>query len=66
MFCYKIRGVYLTDLTFIDENPNNLEGLINFMKRKLIYNVISKIQQYQQLSYSLQPGNKMFPFFIST
>jgi hypothetical protein len=48
-------GVYLTDLTFIDENPDNIGGLINFFKRRMIYNVISKIQQYQNTHYNLQP-----------
>ena len=52
LFC---RGTYLTDLTFIDEgNPDKIEGLFNWSKRKLIYNVISKIQQYQQTRYQLQ------------
>lgn len=53
--CIPYLGVYLTDLTFIDENPNNLKGLVNFFKRKLIYNVISKVQQYQNTFYNLQP-----------
>jgi son of sevenless len=47
--------VYLTDLTFIDENADGVNGLINFAKRKMIYNVISKIIQYQQTHYNLQP-----------
>ena len=45
----------MTDLTFIDENPNTINGMINFAKRKMIYNVISRIQQYQQTHYNLQP-----------
>lgn len=54
------RGVHLTDLTFIDENPDFLHGpnnsqLINFSKRKLIYSVISQIQQLQQHAYNLHP-----------
>jgi len=47
-------GVYLTDLTFIDDgNPDFLpqNGLINFGKRELVYGIISEIQQYQQISY---------------
>eukprot|EP01094_Clydonella_sp_ATCC50884_P017153 TRINITY_DN2930_c0_g1_i4.p1 TRINITY_DN2930_c0_g1~~TRINITY_DN2930_c0_g1_i4.p1 ORF type:complete len:663 (-),score=176.22 TRINITY_DN2930_c0_g1_i4:230-2110(-) len=53
--CIPYLGVYLTDLTFIDENPNNLNGLVNFFKRRLIYNVISRVQQYQDTFYNLQP-----------
>ncbi|KAN0023643.1 hypothetical protein ACTFIV_008030 [Dictyostelium citrinum] len=48
-------GVYLTDLTFIEEgNPNIIRGnLINFAKYYLIYRVISEIQQYQWTEYQL-------------
>jgi hypothetical protein len=52
--------VHLTDLTFIDENPNTLNSpsgkkLINMQKRKLLYNVINKLQQFQLKEYNLQP-----------
>lgn len=50
-----VLGVYLTDLVFIDEgNPNNLQHLIYFAKRKQIANVIREIQQYQQSPYYFQ------------
>ena len=46
----------MTDLTFIEDgNPNYSEDLINFSKRALLYEVISKIQQYQQLPYNFHP-----------
>ncbi|KAL6078080.1 Ras guanine nucleotide exchange factor, variant 2 [Balamuthia mandrillaris] len=46
-------GVYLTDLTFIEDgNPDFIGDLINFKKRELIYDVISEVQQYQQTEYS--------------
>jgi RasGEF domain len=50
-------GMYLTDLTFMEEgSPNKTkEGLINFMKRAQIAGVISDIQQYQQTPYHLKP-----------
>lgn len=48
--------MYLTDLTFIEEgNPDYINGLINFGKRKLVYTVISSVKQYQQAAYNLQP-----------
>lgn len=51
------RGVYLTDLTFIEDgNPDYVNELINFTKRSLIYTVISKIQQYQVLLLGLLPS----------
>ena len=46
-------------MTFIDENPDTVNGLINFTKRRLIYSVISKIQQYQQTHYNLQPVDQI-------
>jgi hypothetical protein len=57
---YKHRGVHLTDLTFIDENPNYVttpsgKKLINMQKRKLLYTVINKLQQFQLKEYNLQP-----------
>jgi hypothetical protein len=50
-------GMYLTDLTFIDENANMTDaGLINFSKRRQIANVIqNEIAQYQQERYNLEP-----------
>ncbi|KAJ6238323.1 guanine nucleotide exchange factor [Anaeramoeba flamelloides] len=49
-------GVYLTDLTFIsDGSPSKIEGLINFSKRKLLYNVIREIRKYQKVEYNLSP-----------
>ncbi|KAJ3450582.1 ras guanine nucleotide exchange factor i-related [Anaeramoeba flamelloides] len=46
-------GVYLTDLTFIsDGSPDTIDGLINFSKRKLLFNVIKKIKKFQSVSYN--------------
>jgi hypothetical protein len=58
--CIPYLGVYLTDLTFIEDgNPDfiDLNGrkLINFTKRKYIYDVIAKVERYQFTSYNLQP-----------
>ncbi len=47
-------GIYLSDLTFIEDgNPNMLGPLINFHKRRLVYRVISEIQQCQQQAYTI-------------
>ncbi|KAJ6240892.1 ras guanine nucleotide exchange factor i-related [Anaeramoeba flamelloides] len=49
-------GVFLTDITFISTgSPDKVNGLINFAKRKLLYNVVSKIQQYQRVPYNFFP-----------
>ena len=47
------RGVYLTDLTLVDEG--NLEfvdgNLVNFTKKQLEYNIIVQVLRYQQTSF---------------
>jgi len=55
--CIPYLGLYLTDLTFIEDgNKDSTEsGLINFFKRKQIANVIREIIQYQQTPYCLEP-----------
>ncbi|CCG84890.1 protein of unknown function [Taphrina deformans PYCC 5710] len=56
--CVPFLGVYLTDLTFIEDgNPNmsvKARHLINFSKRQKTADVIRDIQQYQAVPYSLQ------------
>lgn len=48
-------GVYLTDLTFTEDgNPDMIDGLINFNKRRLIYRVLSEIEQYQLTPYKIE------------
>ncbi|KAJ3438889.1 ras guanine nucleotide exchange factor a [Anaeramoeba flamelloides] len=45
-------GIFLTDITFISSgSPSTIDGLINFSKRKLLYNVVSKIQEYQRVRF---------------
>jgi hypothetical protein len=47
-----LSGVYLKDLTFIEDgNPDTLAGLINFSKRMLLYKAIADMQQYQLKPY---------------
>jgi hypothetical protein len=50
-------GVYLQDLTFIEEIPNFVgePPLIHFHKRRRIYKVIEEIQRYQQEPYKIKP-----------
>jgi len=55
--CIPYLGMYLTDLTFIEDgNPDFLQdGMISFAKRKRVAAVIREIQQYQQTPYALKP-----------
>eukprot|EP01104_Vermistella_antarctica_P015645 TRINITY_DN5185_c0_g1_i1.p1 TRINITY_DN5185_c0_g1~~TRINITY_DN5185_c0_g1_i1.p1 ORF type:complete len:886 (+),score=242.94 TRINITY_DN5185_c0_g1_i1:3-2660(+) len=46
-------GMYLTDLTFIEDgNPEQVDGLVNFEKREMVYNVLAEISWFQELSYN--------------
>lgn len=51
--CIPYLGIYLSDLTFIEDgNPNNItEALINFDKRRRIASVIKEMKEYQQINY---------------
>jgi hypothetical protein len=45
---FRVRGVYLKDLTFIEDgNPDKVRGLINFAKRRMLYNTIQEVLLYQ-------------------
>jgi len=62
-------GVYLTDLTFIEDgNKDYVLGtdLINFSKRRKVAAVITEIQQYQQLWFKFQeiPELMVVPPFV--
>lgn len=54
-FClfFYYRGVYLTDLTFIDQgNEKYVEGgLVNFRKKQLEYDVIIQVLRFQETPY---------------
>jgi len=56
--CVPYLGIYLTDLTFIEDgNPDRLKSsdkLINFSKQSKTADVIREIQQYQNQVYCLQ------------
>jgi len=58
-------GVYLTDLIFIEEgNPDEIDGLINFHKRRLIHNVLVDVRQYQQLGYVTIQSDPILTSFL--
>lgn len=66
--CIPFFGVYLTDLTFIEDGiPSIIKktNLINFAKRAKTAEVIRDIQQYQAVVYSLQPVNELQDYILS-
>ncbi|KAL2002364.1 hypothetical protein VTN02DRAFT_113 [Thermoascus thermophilus] len=65
--CIPFFGVYLTDLTFIEDGiPSNTPSdLINFNKRAKTAEVIRDIQQYQNVPYLLQPVPELQDYILS-
>ena len=54
--CVPFLGVYLTDLTFVEDgNPDMVNGLINFRKRQLVFQIIQEIQLYQETQFPIRP-----------
>jgi len=66
--CIPFLGVYLTDLTFIEDGiPSIIKktNLINFAKHAKTAEVISDIQQYQNAPYPLQPVPELQDYILS-
>lgn len=66
--CIPFFGVYLTDLTFIEDGiPSIIKKttLINFAKRAKTAEVIRDIQQYQNVPYGLQPVPELQEYILS-
>jgi len=65
--CIPYLGMYLTDLTFIEDGnvDENQDGLINFNKRKMIAATILEIQSYQQPPYCLKPLPEFQQFIMN-
>lgn len=66
--CIPFFGVYLTDLTFIEDGIPSLikkTSLINFAKRAKTAEVIRDIQQYQNVPYPLQPVPELQDYILT-
>ncbi|KAJ6237978.1 ras guanine nucleotide exchange factor a [Anaeramoeba flamelloides] len=49
-------GIFLTKITIIStSNADKVDGLINFSKRKLLYNAVWKLQQFQKTPFNFYP-----------
>jgi len=58
--CIPFLGVYLSDLTFVDEgNPKIVNGLVNYRKKQLEYGVIIQVLRFQDRAYQF----KLLPKF---
>ena len=59
-------GVYLQDLTFIEDgNPEQIDGLVNFERLGLVYGVLKEVLLYQNQSYAIPVLEPMSTLLIS-
>ena len=58
-------GVFLSDLTMLDENQNYVNGLINFEKRRQIYKTIRTVELFQQNQYRLYEVAAITTFVVN-
>lgn len=66
--CIPFFGVYLTDLTFIEDGIPSIikkSTLINFAKRAKTAEVIRDIQQYQNVPYALQAVPELQDYILN-
>eukprot|EP00743_Colponemidia_sp_Colp-15_P007642 GILK01008268.1.p1 GENE.GILK01008268.1~~GILK01008268.1.p1 ORF type:complete len:1078 (-),score=217.08 GILK01008268.1:37-2844(-) len=52
-------GIFLTDLTFIEENKDMIDNMVNFHKLRLISGVINQIKEAQQTPYQFHTVMKL-------
>ncbi|KAJ8969024.1 hypothetical protein NQ317_013830 [Molorchus minor] len=66
--CIPYLGLYLTDLSFIEEGTPNFtsDGLLNFAKMRMVAHVIREIRHFQQTPYKIQYLPKVAHFLLDT
>lgn len=66
--CIPYLGMYLTDLSFIEEGtPNKTEeDLVNFSKMRMIAHVIREIQQFQNTPYRIEHHKRVTNYILDT
>ncbi|KAG8181966.1 hypothetical protein JTE90_026905 [Oedothorax gibbosus] len=64
--CIPYLGMYLTDLSFIEEGTPNFtdEGLLNFSKMRMIAHVIREIRHFQQTPYKIEMSTKVTNYLL--
>lgn len=65
--CIPYLGMYLSDLTFIEEGTLNFteDGLLNFSKMRMIANVIREVRCFQDTRYSIEHNPKVSSYLLN-
>ncbi|XP_008204830.2 ras-specific guanine nucleotide-releasing factor 2 isoform X1 [Nasonia vitripennis] len=66
--CIPYLGLYLTDLSFIEEGTPNFtdDGLLNFSKMRMIAHVIREIRHFQQTPYKIELITKVTNYLLDS
>ena len=65
--CLPYLGMFLSDLTFIDEgNPSKIDGLINYTKCQQTCKVIQKIRKLQSQDFPFKPLDILQQFLLNS
>ncbi|XP_076247856.1 ras-specific guanine nucleotide-releasing factor 1 isoform X2 [Calliopsis andreniformis] len=66
--CIPYLGLYLTDLSFIEEGTPTMteDGLLNFSKMRMIAHVIREIRHFQQTPYKIELITKVTNYLLDT
>eukprot|EP01103_Thecamoeba_quadrilineata_P020460 TRINITY_DN878_c0_g2_i1.p1 TRINITY_DN878_c0_g2~~TRINITY_DN878_c0_g2_i1.p1 ORF type:complete len:557 (-),score=126.65 TRINITY_DN878_c0_g2_i1:86-1756(-) len=60
------QGVYLLDLTFIEENTNRLQnGLVNFEKMQMLGRLVREILHYQTVKFNFEEVPRLRDWLLS-
>ncbi|KAK8385974.1 hypothetical protein O3P69_010609 [Scylla paramamosain] len=64
--CIPYLGMYLTDLSFIEEGTPNFteDGLLNFSKMRMIAHVIREIRHFQQTPYKIEHNARVASYLL--
>ncbi|KAJ8918692.1 hypothetical protein NQ315_015012 [Exocentrus adspersus] len=66
--CIPYLGIYLTDLSFIEEGTPTFttDGLLNFSKMRMIAHVIREIRHFQQTPYKIELIQRVANYLLDT
>ncbi|VDM00334.1 unnamed protein product [Schistocephalus solidus] len=64
--CIPYLGMYLTDLSFIEEGTPNVteHGLINFCKMRMLAHVLMEVRRYHQAPYAIEQRQEVIDYLL--